>query len=229
MGHLTEGEIAAFCKAWCEAEDSLKPVEAELIELPQQPINELRYATRHFARAVGAEDLATAREQYAAAIRHCTCAGYDTAEAVLLFRCLRFKAFQEEFSDFPIETPVLDYGAAQLAYQAAQDAISRDPDNRHHRKAAVQQACESLTKFDKSLDTARNELNKKRDRAPQTEKGTARRFRSQIAVALFAALFGGGCTLGAKIWLDRHAAAASGTSVNLSALKPTPALPSAHP
>lgn len=203
MGHLTDEEISHFCDSWCEAEDSLKHVESEIIELPQQPINELRYATRHFIRSFKSFDRSDCLEQYHAAMRHCTCAGYDTAEAVLLFRCLRFKEFQQDFADFPIETPVLDYGAALLAYQSAQEALSRDPGSRHQRKSAVQQACDALTQYDRILDSARNELNKKRARAPQSEHGTASRFKVQLIITIIVAIFTAACTLGVKLWFDR--------------------------
>lgn len=205
MGHLTDDEIVEFCKSWCEAEDSLKHVESQLVQLPQQPVNELRYATRHFSRAVNAITRGDCEQEYKAALRHCTCAAYDTSEAVLLFRCLRFKKFQEDFSDFPIETPVLDYRAAQLAYQDAQDSISRDPTNRHERREHIRKACEALSDFDRILDVARNELNKKRQRAPQTESGAARRFRVQVGTMILVALISAGCTFLAKTMLDEGA------------------------
>jgi|GEM_PF-1820569 len=181
MGHLSNEQITAFCVAWCAGEDSLKGVEAELLQLPLQPINELRYATRHLARAIEATDAAACLKEYDAAMRHCVCAAYDTAEAVLVARCARFKQFQEDFSDFPIETPVLDYKAAVIAYRLAQDAMSRDPDDRHNHKARVQEACANVKQFDDCLDEARNELNKKRDKARVEEE--ARRVSAQAALA----------------------------------------------
>lgn len=162
---LSDGEIAGFCAAWKEGEDSLKHVEAELIRLPLQPINELRYATRHFARACETLDEQERLTEYQAAMRHCTYAAYDCAEAVLTYRLLRFKDFVEEFKTMPIETPVLNYKDAVLAYRKAQGAICRNPDQRDQRKKEIIEACESLEPFDACLDVARDELNKKRELA----------------------------------------------------------------
>jgi hypothetical protein len=212
MGQLSREEIAAFCIAWRDAEDSLKAVEGELLQLPQQPINELRYATRHFIRAIEADDAAECRTQYDAAIRHCTCASYDTAEAVLLFRALRFKLFREDFKDFPIETPVLDYKAALVAYRGAQDALSRNPEDRHHRKTHVQAAVASLDVFDKSLDDARDELNK----AVAKDRRTRNQWLLGFAALVVAAIAACGQAYAAIVRADKQQAL------------PT-AVPSAHP
>lgn len=205
MHHLSDGEAAAFCAAWVAAEDSLKDVESELIQLPIQPINELRYATRHFARALTADSREECAKQYEAGMRHCVYASYDCAEAVLTYRILRFKAFREDFKDLPIETPVLDYRAALLAYRAAQGAIARNPEERDKRRDGIKAACKELESFDACLDAARDELNKKRILRPQTELGTARRWRGTLAVAVATTLLGGVCGFAIRAWFERSA------------------------
>lgn len=141
MGHLTEGELGKFCDAWIEGEDSLKDVESELTKLPLQPINELRYATRHLTRALKSDSRESSEKQLEAALRHCTYASYDCAEAVLTYRIIRFKAFVEDFKDIPIETSALDYKAALVAYRSAQGSISRNPEERDKRKVDIKNAC----------------------------------------------------------------------------------------
>ncbi len=222
MGHLTEAEVAAFCSAWCDAEDSLKDVEGELLRLPQQPINELRYATRHFSRAVIETDASVCRQEYAAAMRHCVGAAYDTAEAVLVYRLLRWKQFKEAFADFPIETPVLNHAAAVKAYRAAQRVISRDPDARMQRRRQVLEASATLTEFDECLEDARDELNKKRKLRPQTEESTSRRWAITTGVGVCAIIFGGLAGVLLKSWIEHRADAQPRPAPNSSAPSSAP-------
>jgi DNA repair exonuclease SbcCD ATPase subunit len=163
--------LKSFREAWDKAESRIKRTERLRTSLTIPAVNELRYAGYHLLRSVvhdqEPDDGDTPQESLKKGILHCRRATYDAVDAEAMLYLERAKKFEEEFLDISVDMPGFDYMSIRKQIRLARDLMaaargageSRDS---YHQKMIDQ--CEGLRSSVDSLDDARIELTKKKER-----------------------------------------------------------------
>ncbi len=149
-----------------EAECELKKIEHINDELPIPPINELRYAGHHLARAWSARDKGDEQAcggEIDKAARHCQRAIYDAHEVGIQFNLKRIQQFQEDYRTVPVVEVVKNYAELRAQAKAANDHIqliaSKHKGERDGYYAECREHYNKVKTVADTLDESRDGLN----------------------------------------------------------------------
>lgn len=157
-------EMAAEIVALFErAESKIKTLELIQDEgLFYHPVNQLRYAGFHIARAVKNTEEGDHEEEWKRARRHCQRAIYDASEMALVYCIAEINGFQDDYKKVDITPTVTDYLEIIAQVRAAQSLIeSTDHESREDKFEECDSMFNALRPHVDLLNDARPELNKR--------------------------------------------------------------------
>lgn len=174
-----------------EAERELKKIERVNDELPIPPVNELRYAGNHLARAWAAhnrDEAVVCNEEIDKAARHCQRSIYDAHEVGIQFYLKRIQMFQEEYRNVPVVTILKNYPDLRVEANEANEHIQIVAERHRGERDGYYNECREhynkIKRVAEVLDAARDDLNVQ---ISQDIRAT-RRWRIGVGVAVFGTL-----------------------------------------
>lgn len=155
--------LEKFREQYNEADQFTVRVSNYRDEVSIPAINELRYAGYHLLRAVSDDGHVVNPDQLRRGISHCQRARYDAAEAGIISALSRIQLFQHDYRKTVISDVVSNY---LEILRTADDAVEmlekpRPTDSNLGPIPDLSEMFDRISKMANSLDSARNEMNKK--------------------------------------------------------------------
>lgn len=145
-----------------KAESVIKTLELLYEEgLFYHPVNQLRYAGYHIARALDVENSGDNEKHCKRAISHCQRAIYDASEMAIVFCLSEVHGFQQDYKSVDFLPTIPNYPDIVKVVRQAQVLISKKHKNREQKYKECGELFKVIKPYVDCLNDARPELNKR--------------------------------------------------------------------
>ncbi len=158
--------ISDVVDLFLKAENELKTIEQLNEALPIPPVNELRYAGNHLARAWDAfnkGDEPTRDDEILMAAKHCQRSIYDSYEMGIQFQLDRVNKFRDDYRKIPVTQTLKNYSElraqATRAYKHIQEVATKHKGNREVYYDDCREHYKKIEDVADILDASRDDLN----------------------------------------------------------------------
>lgn len=192
MNPIQKANVQEIVSLFDFAETKIKEIEIFSQEIATPPLNELRYAGYHLARAICEDDEQGINKQIEKANGHCQRAIYDTYELGLIYTLERIMDFEKVYTPYASHTlkAIPNYIDYLTKSKDAAKFISNIKEQNHENRYKYYKECEpifnQLREIAREFEQASVIINASLEEQNKKDKTDTRRFIIKIVVAVSA-------------------------------------------